>query len=302
MFRKILEFKIRRILPILIGYFFSALFSFSQWSADTIFFDKDWKPSLYENAKYFRLMDIDTVKILFLVKDYYLSGQLQMEGAFRSINPDVQIGDFNYWYENGKIHISCNYVNGILNGLYREWYDNGNIKTEKTYNQGLINGLEQDWNENGNIIKSTEYKNGLRHGRFITYYQNGQPIRKENYINGELKNGKCFTYQGKDTTYFDYFIMPKFRGGIEGFKSYILEKLIYPDTARQNDEEGQVHIRFTIDKDGIIKGVGLVKEDKDYFNEEAIKVITSSPKWIPGKRDGKLVDVSITMPIIFRLK
>ena len=96
--------------------------------------------------------------------------------------------------------------------------------------------------------------------------------------------------------------MPKFKGGLTGFKKFILEKLKYPEDAKLNDEEGSVQIRFTVGMDGNIKGIKLTKEDKEYFNEEVIQAVASSPKWNPGKRDGKFVDVTITIPIRFRLK
>jgi protein TonB len=96
--------------------------------------------------------------------------------------------------------------------------------------------------------------------------------------------------------------MPRFKGGLEGFKNFVLEKLNYPETAKMNDEEGSVQIRFTVGRDGNIKGISLVKQDKEYFNEQVIQAVASSPKWIPGKRDGKLVDVTITLPVKFRLK
>jgi len=78
--------------------------------------------------------------------------------------------------------------------------------------------------------------------------------------------------------------------------------LKYPEDAKLNDEEGSVQIRFTVGMDGNIKGIKLTKEDKEYFNEEVIQAVASSPKWNPGKRDGKFVDVTITIPIRFRLK
>ncbi len=275
---------------------------YSQTAGDTIYFDQNWNQSSRDEASYFRLVSIDTSRILFTVRDFFSNGKLQMEGAYRSINPDVKIGEFTYWYQNGVKHISCHFKNGRLDGPYEEWYENGSLKTGKNFINGNLDGTEKTWNEEGVLTRSIRYKNGARHGHFITYYSNGQPIRKDIYKNDELISGKCFTRQGKDTTYFDYFIMPKFKGGLAGFRNFILEKLNYPDTAKLNDEEGIVHIRFTVGMDGDIKGIKLVREDKEYFNEEVIQAVASSPKWIPGKRDGKFVDVTITIPVRFRLK
>jgi len=281
---------------------FIFLRGFSQTAGDTIYFDQNWNQSSRAEASYFRIVSIDTSRILFMVRDYYLSGQLQMEGAFRSINPDMRIGEFSYWYQSGARHIKCNFKNGLPDGQYEEWHENGTMKTEKSFIAGRLDGVEKTWNDKGILTKSIRYKNGARHGPFITYYGNGQPVRRDIYKNDKMVRGKCFTPQGKDTAYFDYFIMPGFKGGLVGFHEFILEKLNYPDTAKINDEEGSVHVRFTVGMDGYVKGIRLIKEDKEYFNEEVIQAVASSPKWNPGKRDGKLVDVTITIPIRFRLK
>lgn len=275
---------------------------FSQTPGDTIYFDQNRYQTSKHEASYYRIVSIDTPRIRFMVRDYYLTGQLQMEGAYRSINPDVKIGGFSYWYQNGVKHIGCYFKEGMLDGPYKEWYDNGSLKAERNYIAGSLDGMEKVWNAKGILTKSVRYKNGARHGNFITYYDNGQPIRKDVYKNDRIVRGKCYTSQGKDTAYFEYFIMPEFKGGLLGFKRFILEKLKYPETAKMSDEEGSVHIRFTVGKDGYIKGIKLIKEDKRYFNEEVIQAVASSPKWNPGKRDGKSIDVTITVPIRFRLK
>lgn len=282
--------------------FFCISQALSQWDKDTVFYDENWTQCNPALAKYYRLIDVDTNNILFLVEDFYISGKIQMKGSFRSINPDDKRGKFNYWYENGQIWIECEYLNGKLNGLYNEWYPNGKKKTELTYIKGKINGTEKIWDEDGVISKTIEYKEGNKDGYFITYYTNGRPVRKDLYKNDQFKKGKCYTYEGKDTSYFNYFIMPGFIGGVEGFKKYISEKLIFPDTAKTNNEEGLVKVKFTIDKDGNIGNIDLVEEDKEYFNKEAIRVVKEMPKWLPGKRDGKAINVTLTVPIYFRLK
>ncbi len=285
------------------GLLFSVMIAgYAQIAGDTIYFDHSWNQTSKSGASYFRVVSIDTSMIQFIVRDYYMNGQLQMEGAYRSINPDLKMGDFSYWHQNGAKHIVCYFKDGKLDGHYTEWYDDSTLKTEKKYSDGKLNGTEKVWNNEGILIKSVQYRNGVRHGHFVTYYDNGQPVRKDIYKNDNIVRGKCFTSQGTDTAYFDYFVMPKFKGGLLGFKNFILEKLKYPESAKLNDEEGIVHIRFTVGKDGYVKEITLIKTDKEYFNEEVIQAVASSPKWNPGKRDGKFVDVTITIPVRFRLK
>ena len=291
----------RIILPVLFLIYTFPIMAVQQTN-DTIYYDAHWAQTDKENARYYRLVSIDTTRIRFLVKDYFVSGKLQMEGAYKSINPDFKIGSFAYWYENGDKHINCTFEQNKLHGIYREWYPDGIQKSEKNYYHGNLEGLKKDWDETGKIVKTVEYKDGLKNGHFTTYYENGQPIRKDLYKNDRLVKGKCFSQNGKDTVYFEYFTMPHFNGGLNGFKLFITEKLNYPDSARENNEEAMVKVRFTIDREGNVTHVKLVKGDKNYFNAEAIRAVNESPKWIPGKRDGKVIDVTITIPIYFRLK
>jgi TonB family protein len=279
-----------------------AIGCYSQLIRDTVYFDRNWRQSNIENARYYRVISNDTSgEIQFTVKDYYISGHIQMAGTYRSINPDFKTGGFRYWYENGQLQIKCNFLNNRLNGEYLEFYENGRPKISRRYVNGLIDGTEKTWSLSGFIAKVVEYKLGARHGKFLTYYDNGQLIRKDIYKNDEFIKGRCFTREGKDTAYFKYFIMPGFQGGIEGFKKFILEGIRYPEEARENNEEARVYLNFTVDKQGNVIKARIVKADKDYFNEEVMRVISLSPKWIPGRKDGKIINVSITIPIIFKI-
>jgi TonB family protein len=271
--------------------------------SDTIYFDSNWEQTTRENARYYRLIDFDTTgKPIFHVKDFYISGNLQMEGKYRSIYPDYKTGEFIYWYENGRKKLVCNYVNNVLSGRYVEWYDNGNLKSERFLKDGIIEGVEKLWSPEGTLKKVVEYKNGLKHGKFMTFYDNGRPVRKDIFKNDILVKGKCYTSQGKDTAYFEHLKPPQFSGGLEEFSKFIADKLIYPEVAKNKNEEGDVIVQFTIDKDGKIINPVIIRKDKEYFNQEAIRVITLSPPWIPAQLDGKKIDIRITMPVRFRLK
>ncbi len=275
---------------------------YSQLIKDTVFYDNNWQQSDPENASYYRIVSSDTSgKIQYLVKDYYMSGHLQMTGTYRSISPDYKTGTFKYWYENGQCQLVCSYVNNKLDGEYFEYYDNGRPENKKNYKNGLLDGTEKSWSSQGLLAKVVEYKDGVKHGRFLTYYDNGQLIRKDIYRNNKFVKGNCYTREGKDTSYFDYFIMPKFKGGLEGFKRFILDGIKYPEIARQNKEEGQVYLKFTVDKEGNVIKAKIIKADKEYFNEEVMRILKLSPKWIPGRKDDKLINVTITIPISFKI-
>jgi len=94
-------------------------------------------------------------------------------------------------------------------------------------------------------------------------------------------------------------IMPQFDGGTDAVLKYIRENLKYPQT--DSDVQGRVVLRFTVTKEGDIEDVIVLRSLAYEFDREAVRVIKSMPKWIPGKQNGKNVDVYYNVPVAFRL-
>lgn len=88
--------------------------------------------------------------------------------------------------------------------------------------------------------------------------------------------------------------------------SFIYKNLKYPNIAKENGVEGQVVVRFVIKKDGEIDNIELLRDIGAGCGDEAqktvIKMKESLGKWIPGKQNGRAVNVSYTLPIRFRLE
>jgi len=94
-----------------------------------------------------------------------------------------------------------------------------------------------------------------------------------------------------------------FPGGEKALKKFISKNLIYPEPAIKERIEGQVLASFTIDKNGKISNIVIVKESNPYFDSEVVRLISIMPDWIWDKRiemkDRKLT--KRTLPISFRL-
>ncbi len=96
---------------------------------------------------------------------------------------------------------------------------------------------------------------------------------------------------------------PKFLGSTPNlFSKWVETHLIYPKQSRLERKEGKVTTQFTVKKDGSIGNVKILKSVDPLLDQEAIRVIESSPKWSPGIKKGKKVNVTYTFPVIFRLK
>ena len=96
--------------------------------------------------------------------------------------------------------------------------------------------------------------------------------------------------------------MPTFPGGTTELMRYIGEHLKYPTIAAENGTQGKVICRFVVGKDGQVRDVTIARSLDPYCDKEAIRVIKSMPKWIPGKQNGKAVAVNFTVPIVFKLQ
>ncbi len=96
---------------------------------------------------------------------------------------------------------------------------------------------------------------------------------------------------------------PQFTGGTEGLDKYLRDNLVYPKEAQDQQLEGTVFVDFVVATDGTVRGV-TVTDDGDVdqsLRMEAIRVVSTMPKWVAGKQRGKAVDVKYSLPITFQL-
>ncbi|MBR6116652.1 MAG: energy transducer TonB [Paludibacteraceae bacterium] len=97
--------------------------------------------------------------------------------------------------------------------------------------------------------------------------------------------------------------MPSFPGGDAALMKFISDNVRYPAIAQENGIQGRAICQFTVEKDGSISDIQIVRSAGDEtLDKEAKRVIKSMPKWSPGKQRGKAVRVSYTIPINFRLQ
>jgi protein TonB len=100
--------------------------------------------------------------------------------------------------------------------------------------------------------------------------------------------------------------MPKFQGDkdLTGFRDWVQQRLVghYPVVAQENGVQGRVTVQFVIERDGSLTNVVVMSSPDRSLAEAAVRVIESSPKWIPGRDRGRPVRVRFTLPVDFRLQ
>lgn len=96
-------------------------------------------------------------------------------------------------------------------------------------------------------------------------------------------------------------VMPQFPGGEAEMYQFIKDNLRYPAMDQEIGNQGRVIIRFVVSKTGEIMNVELMKGVSQGCDKEAMRVVKSMPKWIPGRQNGDAVQVYFTLPIVFKL-
>ena len=96
---------------------------------------------------------------------------------------------------------------------------------------------------------------------------------------------------------------PSFNGGdIDEFSKWVNSQLKYPEQAKEDGIQGRMLLEFTVGTDGTVSDVKVLRGVREDLDAEAVRVISSSPKWTPGKQHGKVVPVSCNYPIVFQLR
>lgn len=108
-------------------------------------------------------------------------------------------------------------------------------------------------------------------------------------------------YEGRLYDMGDVETAPEFQGGQIALAKYLGSKLRYPRKARRQKIQGKVFVSFIVEKNGSLTDFKIVRGIGGGCDEEAIKVLKSSPPWKPGYANGRTVRTAYTLPITFQL-
>lgn len=95
--------------------------------------------------------------------------------------------------------------------------------------------------------------------------------------------------------------MPQFPGGQAAMMKFIADSLRYPSVSCEHRIEGRVVVQFVVDCEGNILNPLVVRSVDPLLDREAIRLVKLMPKWIPGRQNGKPVNVVCLVPIRFKL-
>ena len=134
------------------------------------------------------------------------------------------------------------------------------------------------------------------------------PLTAGNLRKSELKGGPPIKFDGpvcgpKASSNEGVVKIPdedaQFPGGLQGFKKFVASNLTYPND--QFDYQGTVYVYFIVESDGCITNAKIIRGISEELDEEALRLVRSMPKWIPAKKNGKVVATDVRLPIRFTL-
>lgn len=101
-------------------------------------------------------------------------------------------------------------------------------------------------------------------------------------------------------------IDPSFLGGDAALNAFLKDNLKFPSDAREEGLEGTVFVDFIIDANGKVTEATATshtyEEADKMFIDEALRVVNLMPAWVPGRQNGKAVEVKHSLPITFMLQ
>ncbi|MDQ1164876.1 toxin-antitoxin system YwqK family antitoxin [Flavobacterium sp. SORGH_AS_0622] len=101
--------------------------------------------------------------------------------------------DWTRYYLNGQIEWSTNLKNGTGTKLW--YFEDGQMSHSTDYVNGKIDGLNKSWHSNGQIKEISNWKNGIQNGLYESFFPDGKPESKTNWLNNRVDGKSEWWYQ-----------------------------------------------------------------------------------------------------------
>jgi len=229
----------------------------------------------------------------YLVRDYYMTGELYMLAECSSFYPDlVKEGKATCYYESGSKLSEGMFEEGKPVGLHVDYYENGNLRKEMLYDGDERHYVQFLAEDGANLIPN---------GKGLAYEH--QP-RLDRTVYLEIDNyasvASYYVTPGADTVFTMVEDQAEYVGGLEKLAMDIRKLLKYPKTAKRRGIEGKVLVQFVVDKSGNISNSQVVKGLDPECDRMAVNTVNRLHSWIPAEYRGKEVASTCILPINFR--
>lgn len=258
---------------------------------------KDWNIAAYYYKAYMK----DSTS--YILSMHNRTGQLQKKEIYLDAALQIKNGQ-SVTYKNGKPILKGVYINNEREGVFVSYDTLGNVLETQTYKRDTLDGAYAAYWPNGIVKQVGSYTHGNKIGEWTGHYESGKVAMSEKY-NGSDPKPYSSTYldeEGKETTFVKLETPPTFPGGIDKFYMLLARNIKYPPDAAEKNIQGNVFISFTVTETGAIENIKIDRKLYPSLDQEALRVMKLSPKWIPGKHYGKNVRVLYNIPIRFSIQ
>jgi TonB family protein len=244
-------------------------------------------------------------------------------------------GPFKRYYKNRQSKVEGNYQEGIEVGMIKRFYQNGQLHSE--INQQIILGGEKvtrntrtapqivsrtinTWDSLGNqqvldgngfynapefdtnLFLNGEYSEGVKVGEWNGTIANVLTFKETYDQGGELISGESYNEDGSIDKYTLLEEAIAYPGGPKEWDKFLRKTLKYPKKARKEGIEGAIYLSFLVDKEGDVRNVEVISGIGGDCDEEAVRVLSLSEKWIPAKQRGKIIESIAAIRLIFKIR
>ncbi len=131
-----------------------------------------------------------------------------------------------------------------------------------------------------------------------------QSVTTEKDANKKCAVVRYYDYEDDDSEiiYVDCDSVAKFPGGTDALFEFFAENIQFPAALREVHVEGHVYVQFNVEKDGSLTNVRLLRDLHPDCGEEALRLVSIMPKWIPASYKGEPIVTTIVLPISFSMQ
>lgn len=239
--------------------------SYSQLKSKGYFItlDKDMSPVSDQNKAAYFIHVFKTAEGLWQFDHYNFAGPRKATESFKDEDMQIPHGFFAYYNSNGTLD-SC-----------------GNVYEKKK---------DGRW---------TYYDAATGKVLQIKHYDKGAHIRTQQFAVNPKEDS---TEEKSKTLFLRVEVESEFPGGINAWVKYLNKKLEYPTRAYDLRVGGMVSILFIVDTEGRVTDPVLAQSVEYSLDEEALRIIRTSPNWTPAMQDGRKVKSYKKQPIVFKFQ
>lgn len=291
---------------------FMPLAVFSQDSL-TKYFDEEGKEVSKENCHYYSVSNSsDTTRTNYCKTNVLRSIEVDKEGVSL------------FYFENNQLRARVPILKYRPSGLVETWYPDGKKQSEESYDQeNLESRMINYWDSTGTqlitngvgycqcifdayeddhyIFETGRLVDGKRDSVWLGSWADQSKYFEEKYENGKLLGGVSFDKVGNRYEYSVIGETAQPPGDLQSFYEFIGKNMKYPVKARRMGVEGKVYVEFVVDKEGNLQDIRCIKGIGTGCDEEAVRAVSMSKSWSPGKQRGQRVRQKMVLPITFKL-